>query len=273
MGTIDHLRQRFDDEGYLAPIDVLDAAELQHYRSCFEELEAREGRDACVSGIQSWHFDTRFIWEVATHPRLLDAMRCLAGDDLLLGDTRFFVKYCNADGGRFFPWHQDAPFWGIDPPVAFTCSVAFDDTTPEAGCLRVIPGSHRSGIVPHRRSNRLEGNMLRRGQEVPAELVDESAAVDVALRAGQMSVHHSCVFHASGLNTSSARRCCLAIVFLQPAIRHSREYVVPGEFTDFLWRRRRVVVVSGRDEYDHFDRVEAPFPVGVAVGGGADESA
>src|SRR5262249_44803502 len=84
MGSIDHLRQRLADEGYVAPIDVLDAAELEHFRSRFEELEAREGRDACVSGIQGWHFNTRFIWELATHPRLLDAMRGLIGDDLLL---------------------------------------------------------------------------------------------------------------------------------------------------------------------------------------------
>ena len=261
MGTSDDLRQRFEEQGFVAPIDVLDAAELARLRAHFEELEASEGRDACVSGIQNWHHSTRFIWEAATHPVVLDTMRRLAGDDLLLGDTRFFVKYPEQGAGRFFPWHQDAPFWGIDPAVACTCSLALDDSTPETGCVRAIPGSHQAGIVPHRRSDRLDGNMLRRGQSVPAELVDESAAVDIVLRAGQMSVHDARVFHASEVNTSGARRCCLALVFIPPWVRHGIEHVVPGDFTDFKWRRRKVVLVSGRDDFDHFDRVEPPFPL------------
>ena len=251
----------FVEDGFLAPVDILSPEEIEFYLGEFERLEAQEGRERCISGIQDWHFSVEPLWRLATHPRIVDTMRELAGEDLLLGGTRFFVKYPRGDEGEFFTWHQDATFWGLEPPTAFTCFVALDPCTPESGCLRVIPGSHHRGLVPHRRSPEVAGNMLRRAQEIPPEHVRDDEAVDVALEPGQMSVHDARLFHASGANRSERRRCSFTAVYIPPSVAHGREFVVAGEFEDFEWRRRRVVLVSGADTYGHFDIEPMPFPL------------
>jgi ectoine hydroxylase-related dioxygenase (phytanoyl-CoA dioxygenase family) len=69
--------------------------------------------------------------------------------------------------------------------------------------MRVIPGSHREKQEHVQRYR--PRNMLSRGQEIAVE-VDESAAIDVELRAGEMSLHHIDIVHGSGPNRSSSWR-------------------------------------------------------------------
>ena len=83
---------------------------------------------------------------------------------------------------------------------------ALTDSTAENGCMRVIPRSHGRPLAHVERHAR--GNMLSRGQEL-AEAIDERDAVDVELRAGQMSLHHINLVHGScGNGTSRSARPC-----------------------------------------------------------------
>ena len=52
------------------------------------------------------------------------------------------------------------------------------------------------------------------GSGMDAGLVDESKAVDIVLRAGDVSVHHPHIIHGSRANLSSKRRCGLAIRYI-----------------------------------------------------------
>ncbi|PWS22165.1 phytanoyl-CoA dioxygenase family protein, partial [Enterococcus faecium] len=79
--------------------------------------------------------------------------------------------------------------------------LALDDSLEDNGALQVIPGSHCSGMLPHRQSQRL-GNMLSVNQEIPEELVQTDKAVLCPLWAGQMSIHDGLLVHASDPNTS-----------------------------------------------------------------------
>ena len=42
-------------------------------------------------------------------------------------------------------WHQDAPYWPMDPVGALSAWIAVDDVTIENGCLHFVPGSHSHG--------------------------------------------------------------------------------------------------------------------------------
>src|SRR5689334_12216893 len=101
----------FRADGYLSGIRIADDAEARHTRQLFDALEAREGRDKTRIGLIDRHFDQAFIWEMATHPRILDSIEALIGPNILLLATHFFCKYGQEE--KFVAWHQDVTYWGL----------------------------------------------------------------------------------------------------------------------------------------------------------------
>ena len=90
-----------------------------------------------------------------------------------------------------------------------------DDVTHENGCLWVIPGSHRAGLIEHadwRVGERLD-------KQVPQSQFDAAAAVPIVMPAGSASFHHSVLLHKSGANRSSQPRRGLAIHYMSAASR------------------------------------------------------
>src|SRR5262245_34585697 len=83
----------FQQDGFLSGIPVHDATGVQRAREAFDALEAVEGRERCQIGLVDRHFDQRFVWELATDPAVLDAVRDVLGPDVLLLATHFFCKY------------------------------------------------------------------------------------------------------------------------------------------------------------------------------------
>src|SRR5262245_13610942 len=132
----------YQENGFLSGLRIADETGATRYRADFDALEGREGREKCRIGLLDRHFDEEFIWELATHPQILDAIESLIGPDILLLATHFFCKYGPED--RFVAWHQDATYWGLEPPLALTAWYAIDDSDTGNGCMRIIPGTHRA---------------------------------------------------------------------------------------------------------------------------------
>ncbi len=140
--------------------------------------------------------------EFATHPDLLDMAEQLIGPDIILWGTTVFGK--PAGSGKETPWHQDARYWPIRPLATCSLWIALDDSTLENGCLRVIPGSHRSReILDHATKDRGD---LTLNQELRSAAFDPAAAHDIVLRAGQVSLHDVFLVHGSRPNRSERRR-------------------------------------------------------------------
>jgi len=174
----------YRSQGYLCSLRVLDAAEAAACRARFDALEAVEGPEKCRIGLLDRHRDQPFVWDLAIHPAVLDAVEALIGPDILLLATHFFCKY--GGGEAFVAWHQDVTYWALEPPEALTVWYAVDDSDRGNGCMRVIPGSHGAGIRQHGTSGRA-GNLLSVDQEVPVSAEEEISAVDLILRTGEAS--------------------------------------------------------------------------------------
>ena len=86
--------------------------------------------------------------------------------------------------------------------------IALSPSNRETGCMSMIPGSHRNSIVEHDDTFGKD-NILTRGQVVKD--VDESKAVDLIMRPGQMSLHHGEIVHGSQPNQSNQRRVGFAL--------------------------------------------------------------
>jgi non-heme Fe2+,alpha-ketoglutarate-dependent halogenase len=241
MSLTEQQVQDYQAEGYLAGIEIVEDREAARYRRLFDALEAQEGRDKARIGLLDRHFDQPFIRELATRPEILDAVESLIGPHILLLATHFFCKYGQEE--KFVAWHQDATYWGLQPPRTVTAWYAVDDSDRENGCMRVIPGTHRDGIREHGKSD-TAGNLLSINQEVPVTLEEEDRAVDLILRAGEISLHDGLLIHGSLPNRSTRRRCGLTLRYVPTSVR-------PVALNS-MGKRWNVVLVRGEDREGHW---------------------
>jgi len=208
--------QSFQRDGYLAPIRVLDTDAAEQIRRRFDELEMREGSEKAQIGLVDRHFDQSFIFEIATHTRILEAVEQLLDSEVVLLSTHFFCKYGGTE--KRVAWHQDVTYWNLDPPLAITVWYAIDHADRENGCMRVIPGTHRDGIREHGKSD-VAGNLLSVNQEVPITPDEEARAVNLELKAGEISLHEGRLIHGSLPNQSDRRRCGLTLRYVPTRVR------------------------------------------------------
>jgi phytanoyl-CoA hydroxylase len=176
------------------------------------ELEGRERLGAVRKLWQLWKFDPVFE-ALIRHPAILDVVESLLGPDIKFFGDQMLLK--PPFHGSAKPYHQDSPYWPIDPPALVTCWIALDDATVENGCMRFLPGSHRRGIIPHRH---LEGPHL-----VPEEYgaMDTAGEVCVELKAGGASFHHSCTLHETSPNTTPYPRRAHTLAYMSAHSRYT----------------------------------------------------
>ena len=221
---------RYHEEGLVIPDYRIPADMLARMRAEVDDLVARHpdvrpellsgahnpwGQSAKILGSQAWLDFCRF-------PEIVDMVEQLIGPDIILWGSQLFCK--PAGHGMAVPWHQDGQYWPIDPLATVTVRIAVDDSLPENGCMRYIPGSHkqRSVVAPEF----VEASNVAIRQQV-AEL-DESLARDDALYAGQISIHDVYLIHGSSENRSTKRRSDYAIRYMPATSRYVRDPAFPA---------------------------------------------
>lgn len=193
-------------DGWVVARGVLDDRTVGALLGHLDELLAASPH-AQASGLLAGPVVDDPVWLAAvSDERLLDVAEALLGPEIALFSSCWVVKPPGA--GRPASWHQDGGDWPLEPLDAATLSVALDDAGPSNGGLRVIPGSHRDGLLPHHRDDsRLESELF----PVWIDVLDAAGAVDVRLRAGDVSAHHPLLVHGSGPNHSQRPRRALVI--------------------------------------------------------------
>jgi len=142
-------------------------------------------------------------------------------------------------------WHQDATYFGLEPPLQVTAWVAITDASVEAGCMEVIPGSHKLGQLRHAEHDEATHNLLSRGQTITADL-DKSHTEFMPVRAGQFSLHHTHLVHNSRPNLSADRRIGLGLSYIPTSVRCMSR------------TRLTAMLVRGTDRYGYFDDEPRP---------------
>jgi non-haem Fe2+, alpha-ketoglutarate-dependent halogenase len=233
--------RQFQDDGYYAPVRVLLAEQAAALRDRLESYEALAG---CLAGPLRQKSHLLFTWlnDLVRHDRILDAVEDLIGPDILCWGSSFFIK--EPRNTAYVSWHQDSTYWGLEPPDIVTAWIAFSDSRPANGAMRVIPGSHKLDQVPHRDTFAAD-NLLSRGQEIMVD-VDERQAVTLELMAGEMSLHHVRLIHGSEPNPSGTRRIGYAIRYIPTYVRQ-----VAGSHDT-------ATLVRGVDRYGHFEPERRP---------------
>jgi chlorinating enzyme len=241
MALSEDQKTAYARDGFLAGIDVFDAAEVAAYRTEIEALERDHAAGAGGHGLNQFfrvngQLVIPLLGRIARTSAILDAVSDVLGPDLLVWSVELFIKEPGTKS--VVSWHQDLTYWGMgETDEELTAWVALSDVSVQAGCMRFMPGSHKGAIVPHGDTFDPD-NLLSRGQQIAG--VDEAQAVHGPLAPGQMSFHHGRCFHASGPNQSDDRRIGCAIRYVTPGVRQSdmgRDYamLVRGRDSEKGW--------------------------------------
>lgn len=184
-------------------------------------------------------------FEYATQSCILDLVEQLIGPDIILWGSQVFCK--PATIGREVPWHQDGEYWPIRPLATCSAWIALDDATPENGCMRFIPGSHRAGKVHPHHSAMAPDRAL--GEEINADQFDPSTARDDVLKAGEFSLHDVFLIHGSAHNRSPRRRAGFVVRFMPATSRYDRsiQRAQQQAGVSFSLARRPLWLLRGQD--------------------------
>ena len=204
--------EQYHRDGYVCPVPVMPASEALALRRQLEAVEARQGGK--LEPAQRSRAFLLFKWldDLIRDPRVLDPVEQLIGPDILCWSTIFWIK--DAGSKSFVGWHQDNTYWGLSSRNVVTAWFAISAASVDAGCMKVMPGTHRGETLRHEDTYH-QDNMLTRGQVIPG--LDESRAASMPLRAGEMSLHNYCLAHGSGPNVSADRRIGVSMHFMPPA--------------------------------------------------------
>jgi len=231
----------YGEKGFAAPIRVLSEAEASEISEKVLALRRSDPQTAEQALGTNCHLLFPRLYDLTLNEGVLDAVEQVLGPDILVWSAGFFLK--DAHSEKFVSWHQDSTYWGLEPPDIVTAWIALTPSTPESGCMRVVPGSHLKGQLEHADSFS-DTNMLSRGQEVQVE-VDEAEAHDVVLKPGEMSLHHVRIVHGSQSNRADHPRVGYAVRYIPTHVRQTggRTFAIPAR---------------GADRFNHFDVPKRP---------------
>jgi non-heme Fe2+,alpha-ketoglutarate-dependent halogenase len=198
-------------DGFVFPIEIFSPAEVEGFRGAFEALS-----EYSPKRFDRMHLFFDWAYQIVTHEALLDVVEGILGDDILVYGTLVLAK--QPHDLRYASWHQDSFYSGLHLTPSTTAWIALTPSHQGNGCMRVIPCSHRLGAVEH--ENVDDPHLLnRRGERIKID-VDESEAVDVVLRPGEISLHESTLVHGSTPNMSDEPRIGFIVRFVTSRMRN-----------------------------------------------------
>ena len=238
---------QYQHDGYLYPLDCLTPDEVRYFRARLEDFERRQGDTfGKLPDLVRSKSHLLFTWmdELVRHPKVLDAVESVIGPNILVYHLTSWLKEPNDPA--HVSWHQDGTYFGLEPAEQVTAWIALTDSTPEMGCIRLLPGSHVIGQQRHKETVST-GNLLSRGQTIDHKLDYETSEL-MPLKAGQISLHHTHLVHSSGQNRTNERRIGIGVSYIPTHCRLVNDVRVTA------------ALVRGQDEYGNFD--PEPRPAG-----------
>ncbi|MCB1706238.1 MAG: phytanoyl-CoA dioxygenase family protein [Halioglobus sp.] len=236
---------QFNSQGFFVRESVFGAEELDLMRHAVEDIHASINQAAASNDAPPMQLvddkryqalqDSVVKWEwsegssdirsmepfLHLHPdleNLVDDQRLWMPAKSVLGldQLSLFTDKLNfkRPGGAPFPFHQDSPYFALDckhVEQLVSMQIYMDNATAENGCLWMVPGSHKNGILPCVQGkgvlDRLYTDMERfQGQE----------PVPIEVPAGSVIFFHVHVIHGSKGNHTDESRRAMVLTFQPP---------------------------------------------------------
>lgn len=195
--------EQFKELGYYISEPAFEPGMLAEITKEFDRLHAEVVRTAEATGdekrirlarlrpfIGEAHLKSDVLKEAVKAPVYTEACKALLGPDADLYYNQVVIK--PPEQGLPFGWHQDTAYGPCKPLEYLTCWTAIGRALVENGCVWIIPGSHKRGLLPH----------VRNELSLDAVLDNEDGAIPVELEPGQVVIFNSLLLHKSGPNVS-----------------------------------------------------------------------
>lgn len=254
---------RYVEEGFLVVPGLVEAAEVERARedallfargeyevSNLPELPdsaSDEERLAAILAVHFPHWVSEVALDLVRHPDIVDVLSRITGAHNAHWDGRvkcmqsmLFLKPAGLQGQA---WHQDERYIPTRDRSLVGAWIALDDASVENGCLWVLPGSHRSGVIWPTREH---GKPEEFDVSDEAYGFDENGAVPVEVAAGDVVFVNGYLLHRSLRNRSERMRRALVNHYMSATSLLpwglGRADVATRDF-------RNVVLVAGEDPY------------------------
>lgn len=291
----DKEQEFFYKNGYVGPFTLYEPEEMTRIWEGVR-MDLLDTGPACFPDSKlnyDRHLDLADLNQIISHPRIVDRVSSILGPDVLSWRTEWFPKYPGDEGTD---WHQAESFVEFEgtekleptaaeegKPWELTAWISWAEATRQNGCMKVMPGSHRTWYFDEKRNIKFEpenfNKKLTEGQKSgfygydydklkldPNWKPDESRAVHMEMRPGQFFIFTSRCMHGSNPNSSKdSVRFGWATRFVPT---HVKVYADQDSFHHFgevlPLDRYSTVLVAGEDRYRH-NRVRMPMAMPAAA--------
>ncbi|RAV23202.1 phytanoyl-CoA dioxygenase family protein [Paenibacillus contaminans] len=236
-------QESYKSEGYLIGMPaIFNEKEVEQLRAGYKRTLDMLNEDETPSDIIGWHQTSRWQYDICSHPQILDYVEDLLGPDFYLWGSEFITK--SPRSGKVVPWHQDSYYWPLSPHHSVTVWLAFTDVDEGNGAMKVIPGSHKGGLVQHKIAD--EASIL--SFQLEDGTFREDSAVTLSIPAGGISLHDDAIIHGSPANPSDRWRIGYVIRYSSTDVKCDLEK--NPKFKAYLMR--------GEDRYRHNPQGDIP---------------
>ena len=176
------------------------------YKDIGEGSRGHKGATLTYRKIQDLELDPLFLRTMQS-PLMQEICEYVYGKDNPIASFRAMFMNKPAGYGTFLPWHQDR--WrDLDRDPLITVWTALDPATAENGCVQIIPGSHKAGLInPDHPSGFVE-------EEQAAAILESLAPIHLELAPGEAALLHNWVLHSSDTNRTQQSRRAFSVCYM-----------------------------------------------------------
>ena len=212
---------QFREQGYFIVPQLADASMIDPLRASIDQyVEKNEAEMKRRNQTEGMSRANEISFTVHLAEQNSTIMNFVLRDDMLQVGTALIAPelclywdqavYKQPEARRDFPWHQDNGYGGVEPQEYLTCWLALDDATISNGCIWVIPGSHKQGVLKHEDTPIGKQVYFGTDQGTPVEL-----------KKGGIVFFSSLLFHRSGPNVSDTVRKAYIVQYAPTTVRDS----------------------------------------------------
>lgn len=207
------VKTHFDTEGYAVVRGLLDTAEVDELRQTFSDIHAAgsvPGLFAPVSDeeaagdplkryprVMMPHRFNETAKRALLHPKVMQCLKALFGEEALAAQTMFYFKPPGAKGQAL---HQDNFFLLVEPNTCIAAWTAVDDIDADNGGMFVVPKTQEAAIVCPEEADETT-SFTKHYVPVPEGHVARLAK----MQAGDTLFFNGNTIHGSGPNSSHER--------------------------------------------------------------------
>ncbi|HTE57120.1 MAG TPA: phytanoyl-CoA dioxygenase family protein [Verrucomicrobiae bacterium] len=194
------LRDTLAQRGYCVIPNIIDSDMLQSLKERFSQdalapMAKGNFGDAGAFVVADYHDPV--IVNLLTWPKTMETLSALGFSAPKLHNFYVSTKPPQAAG---LAWHSDLFYeYDMAEPAELFLIYYLQDTTPENGCLRVVPSSH---LWPHKQRH-----------QQPHDAALRSDEIDVPIKTGELFIGDRRLLHATHANQADTWRTCLTIAY------------------------------------------------------------